>query len=347
VHLPKTQTRKIKMSNNIICLDLYSWNVNGLRDRLKSTKVRQQMFRESGLYLLQETHELNKRHIEAFNKAVPTCYYKQGAPQTSGVLTSIPQRDPNLTHFPSSINFNDGNNRLLFTKIQWFNLSLLLINIYAPADSNSARAIFFNELREKFSSETLPIILVGDFNCCLSHLDRTRNENTPSQTEDVSSLQQLIDSLDLIDCWRDQHPTDTQYTFGRTLNNKISRLDRFYISSSLLHLVKPNSCQIIPNPHSDHNIVKMTLLAPNGESRNKTYWKFNNRLLDSVNYRQSHEAEIDRILNSKPDDDAFDEAHFIWYEKFKYLTRSLAMNSAIGRAHNIRRQMSIVQNENY
>ena len=125
------------MSNNIVCLDLYSWNVNGLRDRLKSTKVRQQMFRESRLYLLQETHQLNKRHIEAFNKAVPTCYYKQGAPQTSGVLRSIPQRDLNLTHFPSSINFNDGNNRLVITKIQ-FNLSLLLINIYAPADSNSA-----------------------------------------------------------------------------------------------------------------------------------------------------------------------------------------------------------------
>jgi exonuclease III len=121
------------MSNNIIQLDLYNWNVNGMRDKHKSALIRRQMFRDQGIYLLQETHELKPRQIEAYKNAVPFCYTKNSERHTKGVHSSLPQRNSHLNHFPSTINLNDNNSNLLIAKIQWFNLQILLVNVYALA----------------------------------------------------------------------------------------------------------------------------------------------------------------------------------------------------------------------
>jgi len=138
------------MTNTIntpaLSLDLYSWNINGAQDALKSRNIRQQMYDHKGVYLLQETHYLSIRDIQRFNTAAPICYQKNGLPTRNGVLLSIPQRNQNLTHIPSSINSDDGNDRLLMVNINWLGLPILLVNIYAPPSTSSERALFFDQI---------------------------------------------------------------------------------------------------------------------------------------------------------------------------------------------------------
>ena len=336
------------MTQQRASVDLFSWNVNGLRDPHKATLVTQQMYRNKGIHMLQQIHQLSPKRIKSLQKSIPFCYHKNGSRHTKGVLLSIPQRNPNINHFPSSMNLEDGNDRLILSKIEWFGQQILLVNIYAPASNQNERATFFETLHQRLHTETIPIILAGDFNCWLSPLDKrwSPDTNIPvnlTQTADRRSLSNLLSSLQLIDVWREQNQETTQFTYGRSQNEKISRLDKFYVSQSILHLIQPNSCKIIPTPLSDHNICKITLMAPNGEQNYKSRWRLNNRLLQLDGYRdkiittlQNH--YINEIENNQPDDVIFN-----WYEKLKYKLRSTSRSTAIGRSCNLKLRLDQIQ----
>lgn len=75
-------------------------------------------------------------------------YMKKGTNHTGGVALSIPNLNPNLTHKPSSINRNDGNESIILTLVKWFDLELLIVNIYAPAGTAKAKASFFKTLTD-------------------------------------------------------------------------------------------------------------------------------------------------------------------------------------------------------
>jgi len=300
-------------TNNItpITLDLYSWNVNGVQDALKSRNIRQQMYDHKGVYLLQETHYLSVRDIQRFNTAAPICYQTNGLPNRNGVLLSIPQRNQNLTHIPSSINSGDGNGRLLMININWLGLPILLVNIYAPPSTPSERALFFDQIHSRLLNETLPIIMAGDFNCWMHPLDHHTNSN-PANTADINSLNSLLNSLNLVDIWREYNPTGSRRTYG-PLASKISRIDKFYVSESLMPLIPPEFCTIIPSPISDHSICKISLLAPNGETIHKSQWRFNARLLKSDNFKSCISGAIARFQQLIPGTSCPDEVYFKWY----------------------------------
>lgn len=198
--------------NTPFSLDLYSWNVNGTQDAIKSRNIRQQMF-DKGIYFLQETHKLSARDAQRFNAAAPHCYYKNGTSNRNGVLLSIPLHNTHITQFPSTTNLYDGNDRLIITKIKWFDLHILLVNIYAPPSNPSDRALFFDQLHARLSNESLPIIMAGDFNCWTHPLDH-HSESHPGNNTDLISLTTMLTSLQLKDIWRDHNQNSTRKTYG-------------------------------------------------------------------------------------------------------------------------------------
>lgn len=122
-------------------------------------------------------------------------------------------------------------------------------------------------------------------------------------------------------------------------------MDKFYVSSSILHLIKPQSCEIIPNPLADHNICKITLVAPNGEQYHKPSWKFNVRLLQSPGFKQDviNLIQNDQLLQLTETES--NNTYFEKYGKLNYKLRKLSRSTAIGRSTNIKIKIDKVQRD--
>ena len=90
----------------------------------------------------------------------------------------------------------------------------------------------------------------------------------------------MMDSFGLVDVWREQHMQEKKYTwFGPY--NKRSRLDYFLISSDLQYnLVNTDMDFAYKSDHSPVNI-EMKFIH---QERGKSTWKFNNSLLNDVEY---------------------------------------------------------------
>lgn len=110
-------------------------------------------------------------------------------------------------------------------------------------------------------------------------------------------------------------------------------------------LIPRESCQIIPTPLSDHNICKISLLAPNGEINHKSYWRFNPRLLQYEGFQNAIKNIINNSNLTAPNADSPDTEHFAHFGKLKYKLRTLSRNSAIGRSRNLNKILCDTQNE--
>ena len=76
------------------------------------------------------------------------------------------------------------------------------------------------------------IIVIGDFNNKLSHLDSDNPNYKPSRS--VKRLKVILDEFSLEDSWRLQHPTSRKHSWRRanTVGNpsmRQSRIDYMYI----------------------------------------------------------------------------------------------------------------------
>ena len=105
--------------------------------------------------------------------------------------------------------------------------NITTVNIYAPSGAERRRD------RENFFSNELPyllrgipqsILLGGDFNSVLTHLEATGQPNY------CRALNEFIRGFDLVDMWEksQDRPTYTQYTSRGT-----SRIDRIYASHNV------------------------------------------------------------------------------------------------------------------
>ena len=67
---------------------------------------------------------------------------------------------------------SDKNGRFIILKLSLDQQSIVLVNIYAPNDTNQQIAFFskLNQLLQEFAQEN--IIIGGDFNCALSSKDK-------------------------------------------------------------------------------------------------------------------------------------------------------------------------------
>ena len=132
---------------------------------------------------------------------------------------------------------------LLSTKIN-------VVNIYAPNQYSDCK-IFFERLHDFFLSGDL--IIAGDFNCINNPLDRLNSRS--DFASDKKILQNLKSDFCLFDIWRQQNPCAVSFTWSNSNYSQASRIDRFFISKSLLPHVRSN--KILPCTFSDHDFVEL------------------------------------------------------------------------------------------
>lgn len=120
----------------------------------------------------------------------------------------------------------------------------------------------------------------GDSNTSLDQiLDKSNPrkavlKHTPKQSGEIA---RLLHSYDLIDIWRDAHPTTRDYTFYSHIHKTYSRIDHLFTLSPLLSFV--SSAKILPMAWSDHSSIQVTLTNLWSKPQPSS-WRLNESLLN-------------------------------------------------------------------
>ena len=115
-----------------------------------------------------------------------------------------------------------------------------------------------------------------------TELDR-RGSDFTSCGIGAKELGRLMSDTSIKDCWRSLNPSQRSYTWRDAANTVSSRLDRFYVSSS----VDVVSCLHSPCYFSDHDCIVLNLSFPEKVSVGRGFWKCNVSVLADAGFQRN------------------------------------------------------------
>lgn len=143
-------------------------------------------------------------------------------------------------------------------------LHATLLNLYAPNfDNPGFSAVSVDKYRDNHC------IAGGDFNCILDTFMDRSSSRPINPLDSTVVLNNLMKSLNLVDIWRIQHPTEKEYSF-------FSRV-YFLIDSRLAPAV--SSSKYHNSLFSDHSPI-VTIGINVGWKKTYYNWQFNPNLLN-------------------------------------------------------------------
>lgn len=259
------------MSDNLSCMRISTWNVNGLGNPIKRKKVMNSF--KSNKYdvvFLQETHMSPQESDKLCVGWVGHVFYSAGSSKSKGVTILI---NRNL-QFKCLKQIKDTLGRIVIVLAEIQGLKLILANIYAP---NGDDRTFFTDLEGKLQAAgNYEVVLGGDFNLLMDPvLDHSGSAvcRTPRAS---LTLQRICKTWGLIDIWRMLNPAGRDYTFFSSMHKTFSRIDFFLVSKSIVSSV--TGCSIGSIIISDHAWVCLNLI-PQSERRRSYRWRLNSSIL--------------------------------------------------------------------
>ena len=266
---------------------LTSINIRGLGDESKRIRVFKQLMQSAyDVIAIQETHCTPENVIKWKNEWPGISHWTGGSSNSAGLAFLFHPK--HTVHIKDSFEAIPG--RILRLTVKLNDTHLQLINVYGYNTRNTSKADienFFYVLNQSFAYDPLPIIF-GDFNMVESaSMDRLGGTIRPYHTHGSTILQEIKDSSDLIDIWRELHTNTRGFTYSNHDGSIKSRIDRIYLPVMLKDVVS-NAC-IMPTQLSDHDFLVVNVKLPDEIIRGKGKWSFN------VDYLQ-HEAFNNRII---------------------------------------------------
>lgn len=183
--------------------------------------------------------------------------------------------------------------------IQVEDLSVVLVNIYAPNEDSSS---FFENVFQLANTIDNPHKLYGgDFNVVRNPIMDRVGASEFHKPQASAVIDKYVEEDDLIDYWRYLNPETKRYTWLRKNPSFAgSRLDYWLVSSPLVqHCGDTDIPATFIGDHAPITIqIKTTL-----NQRGKGAWKFNNALLEDEKYVEMVNSLIDEIMVQHPGED--------------------------------------------
>ena len=265
--------------------DFVSINCRGLQQKSKREILFQWLNSNNyDVALLQETHCTDvdeKKWISEWEGDSTWC---NGASNSRGVAVLLKKHcDFKLTNIWKGEN---GRAMGLILHDVGNNLTIPLINIYAPNDGRE-RETFFDRIENTVRAKNYEtnIILGGDMNCTLNRL-LDRESVTHREDMGTGKMKRLINILNLEDVWRRRNPSKKAFTFR---GKGKSRIDLWLIDRSFDPIV--TSCSIINNPITKNDHCALTLRLKFDEcERGPGIWKLNASVLETYIFKESFQT---------------------------------------------------------
>ena len=280
-------------------LRILSYNCRGLNIRHKRELLLKELKDNSvDFCFLQETHCSSKFTANNWNREWGgTFFWSFGSSCSRGVGIWI-KSGLNLEIISTD---KDSEGRCLFILLKINDVTVRLANVYAPNKESEPRR-FFSSLHH-YLVGNCPVILGGDFNCVQNlNLDK-RGGNAMSGNYGIELLVSLCDDNNLTDVFRQLHPDKREYTWKNSLNSIACRLDRFYVTRSLLTDVLSFQHHPINYNLSDHGMVQVDIVLI-GENVSYDvgpgYWKCNTKTLKYPFFQEDFQM-LWETLDSIPD----------------------------------------------
>jgi exonuclease III len=268
---------------------LISMNARGLGDRIKRndifTRIKEQ---NVSIACIQDTHFdsklIKKVKAEWGFRAESTSY----SSNSRGVCVLF---NNNVEYTIRKVNV-DPNGNFIINDLTITNcIRLTLVNIYGP---NSDNPDFYQQLQNKIDIfENNSILMCGDWNLVLDPTVDTFNYKNINNPKSRDAVIALAAENELVDVWRSFHERDRQYTWHHKHPIKMSRLDFILVSEDIMSVI--SNSQILPKYKSDHSPVAIDILVTK-HTRGTGYWKFNNSLLNDMDFVKMIK---DSIINIK------------------------------------------------
>ena len=268
-------------------LIVHSLNINGFRSTLKQRYIQQYVqSQQIDILNIQETFVDNyflSKKIELMLDLRKRCIWSYGSDNSRGVVTLFINTSIEIEHFHA-----DFDGRLVYVDFTYNESKYRIVNVYAPNQSQD-RNTYLDRLTP-YLVTARHLILNGDFNFVLdSKLDKVGG-NLNKGTVGSKIFKNIIDKHKLIDAFRYLHPNKRAVTWMSKYasNSKHdyeyigNRLDRFYVCNTLSNSIL--NSDITPCAVSDHNFITLTLNTNQGISFGKSYWKFNDSLLEDKEF---------------------------------------------------------------
>ena len=196
--------------------------------------------------------------------------------------------------------YNDKSGNFTVLNIKFESYVITLGCIYGP---NEDRPDFFKnvvfcqtEICQQSSDFT---ILGGDWNISLRQDLDTFGYNSENNKNAKKCLIEYIESLNLIDIFRELNPGTKRYTWRQFGGSKRARLDFFLISSHLAPYV--DKTDILPGLNSDHSIPLLDIDFTRF-NKGRGFFKFNNSLLKEKEYVELVHFSIKAVIMQYAED---------------------------------------------
>ena len=276
----------------MMALKIASININGFRSKLKQNLIKSFVLKNKiDILLLQETFIDNitlANSIEQSFNLEKRCIWNFGKSNSCGVAICLFNEHIQIQSFHTDV--FGRLIRLDFSTDAFPNFRI--INAYFPVDTTE-RLDFLNDLSQ-YICGAKNLIIGGDFNFILdTKLDKIGG-NLNKGTIGSKIFKPILEKMNLIDCFRYLYPNKRTVTWTRknvAIQNKKSnyemvgtRLDRFYMSSLIKDTI--TGFETLPCTCSDHDyiVLNLTSAKQDGITFGKSYWKFNDDLLNDENF---------------------------------------------------------------
>ena len=286
-------------------LKISSINVNGFRNKYKQhvilTRLKELNF---DIVFLQETHITNivegKKFVKLWGGRAIWSY---GSTRSRGVGILF---SPTVNIHIDTYNY-DYEGRIICADITLSNTKLRLLNVYAP-NIPCERRIFIKNLHA-YLITSREIIMGGDWNCVENlSLDKLGGDIYRGN-DGANELIQLKQDFFLKDIFRTRYPKRKLFSFRKGPIHV--RLDRFYISDTLIQWVK--DIKYTPCTMSDHYYVDLLFneITRDHNQYGPGYWKCNVSLLSDPELYK----EIEDIYHLEFKNEFIKDGE--WWEKWK------------------------------
>ena len=296
-------------------------NVKGLQNAKKRNDIFETFKRlDFDIIALQETHCDLKSVDQWTNEWDHGSFWSTGSKEKRGVAFLF-GKNLDIQVLQKAVGFGE---RFIRLDVRINGIMYQLVNIYGRNPTTEARSEnLFQKFSEHFHPD-LPCLLFGDFNMVESFIkDRQGGRPRRYHTYGKDALtSQILHPHDLVDVWRENHPTDDAFTYHNYHDAIHSRIDRIYIPNNMLDVV--THAYIANFPWSDHDMCVMNMMFYTKTVRGPGYFKLNLTYLSQPAFCQKISKFLERWKESKPE---YQDPR-IWWDLSKIYVRQICIEHA-------------------
>ena len=255
--------------------------MRGLRNENKRRAVFSYLKQQKAtVFCLQENYSLRDNENVWCAEWGGKIIFSHGTTHSKGVCILL---NPNSTFYLDNVQI-DPEGRILISRLKVAEETFFIVNIYALNDYRDQNE-FIKTLGESLlrKTDTSRLIIAGDWNCTLRRVDK-RGGLPWKSTDYREAVVNLMDELNLVDIYRNLHPSIKSFTYESKPLNLKSRIDFILVSRPIA--VDAKSAEIRPSVASDHKATFLSFNIRSELRRGPGMWKFNNSLLKDDKFKE-------------------------------------------------------------